>query len=151
MITEIAVLPKDTSPPAGIGLETVPTLRGPTSSPRPTNVPSAPSTPTSAKHLPAQLGSDDVHMTVPMAGDQAVSGARLELHPGTHFASLWGGRTVKRRLSTARTPPACHAMRSRTAAVTFQVILGLRVAWYSRVLARSARLRTPSLRKMCWR
>ena len=33
-------------------------------------------------------------MTVAMAGDLPVSGARMELHPGTDFASLWGGGTV---------------------------------------------------------
>lgn len=34
-------------------------------------------------------------MAVAMAGDQAVSGARLEFHLGTQFASLSGGGTVK--------------------------------------------------------
>ncbi|OXM75010.1 MULTISPECIES: GNAT family N-acetyltransferase [Amycolatopsis] len=35
-----------------------------------------------------------VSMVVAMAGDVPVGGARLELHPGTEFASLWGGGTV---------------------------------------------------------
>ncbi|MER6915016.1 GNAT family N-acetyltransferase [Streptomyces sp. NPDC000594] len=35
-----------------------------------------------------------VGMVVAMAGDLPVCGARMELHPGTEFASLWGGGTV---------------------------------------------------------
>lgn len=35
-----------------------------------------------------------VSMVVAMAGDTPVCGARMELHPGTEFASLWGGGTV---------------------------------------------------------
>ncbi|MFL6141894.1 MAG: hypothetical protein ACJ72N_08530 [Labedaea sp.] len=30
-----------------------------------------------------------------MAGDRAVCGARIDFHPGTEFASLWGGGTLK--------------------------------------------------------
>ncbi|MEU6987262.1 GNAT family N-acetyltransferase [Streptomyces sp. NPDC046324] len=37
---------------------------------------------------------DTVSMVVAMAGDVPVCGARMELHPGTEFASLWGGGTV---------------------------------------------------------
>lgn len=33
-------------------------------------------------------------MVVAMADDTPISGARMELHPGTEFASLWGGGTV---------------------------------------------------------
>ncbi|MFE3883777.1 GNAT family N-acetyltransferase [Streptomyces lydicus] len=35
-----------------------------------------------------------VSMVVAMAGDIPVCGARMELHPGTEFAGLWGGGTV---------------------------------------------------------
>ncbi len=35
-----------------------------------------------------------VSMVVAMADDMPVCGARMELHPGTEFASLWGGGTV---------------------------------------------------------
>ncbi|MDY0810781.1 GNAT family N-acetyltransferase [Kitasatospora purpeofusca] len=35
-----------------------------------------------------------VSMVVAMADDVPVCGARMELHPGTEFASLWGGGTV---------------------------------------------------------
>lgn len=35
-----------------------------------------------------------VSMVVAMADDMPVCGARMELHPGTEFAGLWGGGTV---------------------------------------------------------
>ena len=35
-----------------------------------------------------------LHMVVAMAGDEAVSAARIEFIPGTDFAGLWGGGTV---------------------------------------------------------
>lgn len=37
---------------------------------------------------------DTAAMVVAMAGDVPVCAARMELHPGTEFASLWGGGTV---------------------------------------------------------
>ncbi|TQK51662.1 acetyltransferase (GNAT) family protein [Streptomyces sp. SLBN-118] len=48
------------------------------------------------EQLIAQLAQtpDTVLMTVAMAGDRPVCGARMELHPGTGFAGLWGGGTV---------------------------------------------------------
>lgn len=44
----------------------------------------------------AQLAQspDTVTMVIAMAGDVPVCAARMELHPGTEFASLWGGGTV---------------------------------------------------------
>jgi GNAT superfamily N-acetyltransferase len=39
--------------------------------------------------------SATVSMVLAMAGDAPVCGARLELCPGTEFAGLWGGGTVK--------------------------------------------------------
>ncbi|MFF2503667.1 GNAT family N-acetyltransferase [Streptomyces sp. NPDC058067] len=46
--------------------------------------------------LLAQLAADGdaVPAVLAMAGDVPVSAARMELHPGTDFASLWGGGTV---------------------------------------------------------
>jgi GNAT superfamily N-acetyltransferase len=48
------------------------------------------------EQLLAQLAQtpDTVVMTVAMAGDLPVCAARMELHPGTEFASLWGGGTL---------------------------------------------------------
>lgn len=37
---------------------------------------------------------DTVSVVLAMAGDVPVCAARMELHPGTDFASLWGGGTV---------------------------------------------------------
>ncbi|MFG2720442.1 GNAT family N-acetyltransferase [Streptomyces sp. NPDC048416] len=37
---------------------------------------------------------DTVIGVVAMAGDQPVSAARMDFHPGTEFASLWGGGTL---------------------------------------------------------
>ncbi|MER7899811.1 GNAT family N-acetyltransferase [Streptomyces sp. NPDC096046] len=47
--------------------------------------------------LLARLSSDPdtVVAVVAMAGDEPVSAARMELVPGTPFAGLWGGGTVK--------------------------------------------------------
>ncbi|MGY0489678.1 GNAT family N-acetyltransferase [Streptomyces sp. WG-D5] len=44
----------------------------------------------------AQLAQDPatVPAVVALHGDEPVSAARMELHPGTAFASLWGGGTV---------------------------------------------------------
>lgn len=48
------------------------------------------------KHLLSHLGrgSETVEAVVAMAGEEPVCAARMELHPGTDFASLWGGGTV---------------------------------------------------------
>ncbi|XUL93179.1 GNAT family N-acetyltransferase [Streptomyces galilaeus] len=47
--------------------------------------------------LLAQLAADPdtVVAVVALAGDEAVSAARMELVPGTRFAGLWGGGTVE--------------------------------------------------------
>ncbi|WP_156727923.1 GNAT family N-acetyltransferase [Streptomyces apocyni] len=47
------------------------------------------------EQLLAQLAQspDTTTMTVAMAGDTPVCAARVEFHPGTDFASLWGGGT----------------------------------------------------------
>ncbi|MEU1825688.1 GNAT family N-acetyltransferase [Streptomyces abikoensis] len=46
------------------------------------------------KLLLDQLDSDVPLAVVAMAGDVPVSAARMELHPGTSFVSLWGGGTA---------------------------------------------------------
>ncbi|NUK08441.1 GNAT family N-acetyltransferase [Streptomyces lunaelactis] len=48
------------------------------------------------EQLLAQLAQtpDTVSMTLAMAGALPVCAARMELHPGTEFASLWGGGTL---------------------------------------------------------
>ncbi|MET7330831.1 GNAT family N-acetyltransferase [Nonomuraea sp. NPDC005650] len=46
------------------------------------------------ERLLAQLAEGEVVAVLAMAGDTPVSAARMDLHPGTRFASLWGGGTV---------------------------------------------------------
>ncbi|MCM2387748.1 GNAT family N-acetyltransferase [Streptomyces albipurpureus] len=46
------------------------------------------------ERLLGQLGQDTVTMTVAMADGRPISGARLEMRPGTKFAGLWGGGTL---------------------------------------------------------
>ena len=48
------------------------------------------------RKLGAQLADapETVAAVVAMAGTRAVCAARVELHPGTAFASLWGGGTL---------------------------------------------------------
>ncbi|MFD4142027.1 GNAT family N-acetyltransferase [Streptomyces sp. NPDC058572] len=49
------------------------------------------------EQLLAQLadgGPDTIEITLALAGDLPVSSARLEVHPGTDFAGLWGGGTL---------------------------------------------------------
>jgi GNAT superfamily N-acetyltransferase len=49
-----------------------------------------------AERLATQLreAPEQVSMVVAMAGDEPVSGARVEFVPGSDFAGLWGGGTV---------------------------------------------------------
>jgi GNAT superfamily N-acetyltransferase len=49
-----------------------------------------------AERLRAQFiqAPDQIEMVVAMAGDEAVSAARIEFVAGTEFAGLWGGGTV---------------------------------------------------------
>ncbi|PZG17382.1 GNAT family N-acetyltransferase [Nonomuraea aridisoli] len=46
------------------------------------------------ERLPEQLAAGSVVAVLAMAGDVPVSAARMDLHPGTRFASLWGGGTA---------------------------------------------------------
>ncbi|MEV0387358.1 GNAT family N-acetyltransferase [Nonomuraea sp. NPDC050643] len=46
-------------------------------------------------HLLGRLAAGTLNAVVAMAGDVPVSSARLDVHPGTRFASLWGGGTVR--------------------------------------------------------
>ncbi|GAA3668532.1 GNAT family N-acetyltransferase [Nonomuraea antimicrobica] len=48
------------------------------------------------EHLLGQIVAGGVVAVLAMAGAVPVSAARMDLHPGTGFASLWGGGTVPR-------------------------------------------------------
>ena len=95
MIAEVAALPRDTPPPDGVRFEPVTDAPG---------VDLLADVHTQAfgtdstrlrDHLLGQLGSPTLEMTVAMAGDRPVCAARMEFRPGTDFAGLWGGGTVK--------------------------------------------------------
>jgi GNAT superfamily N-acetyltransferase len=96
MVAEVAGLPMDVAPPEGVRLEPVTDAVG---------------VDLMAKVHAAAFGTDGgrlrpqlldhlthsagtVTMLVAMAGDEPVCSARMEFHPGTDFASLWGGGTV---------------------------------------------------------
>jgi hypothetical protein len=59
------------------------------------------------RQLLAQLAGDGdtVAAVVAMAGDVPVSAARMELHPGTGFAGLWGGAPWKPGAARGSTAP----------------------------------------------
>ncbi|WP_405805884.1 GNAT family N-acetyltransferase [Streptomyces sp. NBC_00210] len=96
MAAEIRDLPTDVELPEGIRLETVTDPAGVELLADAHEQAFGTSSSRLREQLLAQLARtpDSVFMTVAMAGDQPVSGARMELHPGTDFASLWGGGTV---------------------------------------------------------
>jgi GNAT superfamily N-acetyltransferase len=52
--------------------------------------PSEPAT----ERLLGQLAAGTAIAVLAMAGDVPISAARMDMHPGTRFASLWGGGTV---------------------------------------------------------
>ncbi|WNI17323.1 GNAT family N-acetyltransferase [Actinacidiphila sp. ITFR-21] len=96
MVAEVAKLPQDTAPPEGVRLEPVTDAAGAalmaevhakafgTDGTRP------------HASLLDQLAhsTGNVAMTLALAGGEPVCSARIEFHPGTDFASLWGGGTV---------------------------------------------------------
>jgi GNAT superfamily N-acetyltransferase len=97
MVAEVAALPQEPQPPAGVRLETVTDAAG---------VGRAAAVHerafgTSAERLRTRLldqlerAPQTLNLIVAMAGDEPVSSARMEFHPGTDFASLWGGGTVE--------------------------------------------------------
>jgi GNAT superfamily N-acetyltransferase len=95
MVAEVAALPADTPPPPGIRLETVTDPAGVDLVAEVHEQAFGTSSARLRDRLLAQLSDDTLEMTVAMAGDQPVCAARLEFHPGTDFASLWGGGTLK--------------------------------------------------------
>jgi GNAT superfamily N-acetyltransferase len=94
MIAEIGRLPLDGEPPEGVRLVPV---TGPDGVELMADVhESAFGTPDAhfRDRLLDQLAEGEVVALLAMAGDVPVSAARMDLHPGTRFASLWGGGTV---------------------------------------------------------
>ncbi|MFF2073952.1 GNAT family N-acetyltransferase [Kitasatospora sp. NPDC058162] len=96
MIARIAELPTDAAPPEGVRLEPVTDEAG-------VDLMMAADELAFERENPALRGrllnalrhdTETILMVVALAGDQPVSGARMELIPGTGFAGLWGGGTV---------------------------------------------------------
>ncbi len=104
MIAEVAELPTDTLPPAGVRFEPVTDAAGVDLMAEVHEQAFGTSAARLRARLLDQLGS--VEMTLAMAGDRPVCGARMEFHPGTDFASLWGGGTVARVARQGRLPLA---------------------------------------------
>lgn len=96
MIAEIRDLPTDVELPDGIRLEPVTDPAGVDLLADVHDQAFGASGSRLREQLLAQLAQrpDTIGMTVALAGEQPVSGARMELHPGTDFASLWGGGTL---------------------------------------------------------
>jgi ribosomal protein S18 acetylase RimI-like enzyme len=96
MVSEIRDLPTDVELPDGIRLEPVTDAAGVDLLADVHEQAFGTSGARLREQLLAQLAQtpDAIGMTVALAGEQPVCGARMELHPGTDFASLWGGGTL---------------------------------------------------------
>lgn len=96
MIAEIAGLPTYTGPPEGIELRTVTDLAGVDLVADVHEQAFGTGAGSLRQRMRTQLADSPgtFSMTLAMAGDVPVSAARMEAHPGTGFAGLWGGGTV---------------------------------------------------------
>ncbi|MET8473475.1 GNAT family N-acetyltransferase [Streptomyces sp. NPDC006422] len=96
LVAETAALPHDTPPPAGVRLLPVTEEAHVELAERVHERAFGPGRAAVGHQLRAQLAQDPdtVPAVVALHGEEPVSAARLELHPGTAFASLWGGGTV---------------------------------------------------------
>lgn len=97
MVAEVAALATDTAPPAGVRLEAVTDAAGVDLVADVHEQAFGTSADRLRERLLGELaeGGDTRSMVVAMAGDLPVCAARMEFHPGTDFASLWGGGTVE--------------------------------------------------------
>ncbi|MFG3281197.1 GNAT family N-acetyltransferase [Streptomyces sp. NPDC048111] len=96
MVARVADLPHDVAPAPGITLRPVTDEAGVELMVRAHE--GAFGTPSArlGERLLSQFAEapDTVVAVVAMAGDEPVSSARMDVHPGTDFASLWGGGTL---------------------------------------------------------
>ena len=97
MIAEVAALDLDAEPPEGIRLLPVTDAAGVDLVAQVHEKAFGTDGSRLRSHLLARLTQDPdtVLATVALAGDVPVSGARMELVPGTRFAGLWGGGTIE--------------------------------------------------------
>ncbi|MFC4032923.1 GNAT family N-acetyltransferase [Streptomyces polygonati] len=96
MVAEVAELPLDGQPPRGVRVETVTDAPGVFLMAKAhAKAFGAPAEALHARLLDQLTRSPgSLVAVVAMAGGEAVCSARMEFHPGTDFASLWGGGTV---------------------------------------------------------
>jgi ribosomal protein S18 acetylase RimI-like enzyme len=96
MVARTAALPTDAEPPAGVRLAPVTDPAGVDLLVRAHDSAFGTGSGSLRRRLLDQLAEDpdNLRMVVATAGGEPVSGARMELHPGTQFASLWGGGTA---------------------------------------------------------
>jgi GNAT superfamily N-acetyltransferase len=93
MVAAISELDRDVRLPDGVRIEEVTDAEGVDRVVAANEQAFGKSIPWLRSRLLDQLG--EALIVVAMAGDQPVSGARMEVHEGTAFASLWGGGTVE--------------------------------------------------------
>ncbi|MFE5023986.1 GNAT family N-acetyltransferase [Streptomyces sp. NPDC056656] len=96
LVAEVADLPTDVPPPEGVRLLPVTDEAGVDLMSEVHDKAFGRSLGLTRHQLLAQLAEvpDAVPAVLALAGDVPVSAARMETHPGTDFASLWGGGTV---------------------------------------------------------
>ncbi|QDY79163.1 GNAT family N-acetyltransferase [Streptomyces qinzhouensis] len=93
MVAAVAELPLGAVLPEGVRLTDVTDPEGVASMDRVHRAAFGHSSDGMREQLLRQLGQDTTVMTLALAGDVPVCAARMDLHPGTGFASLWGGGT----------------------------------------------------------
>ncbi|MGW1836863.1 GNAT family N-acetyltransferase [Streptomyces sp. NPDC002067] len=94
MVADIENLPTSVEPPEGVRLLPVTDAAGVELAVAARERAFGEAGPHHRKLLLSQLAAGSLTAVVAMAGDVPVSAARMELHPGTSFASLWGGGTA---------------------------------------------------------
>lgn len=96
MVARISDLPVDVEPPEGVRLVAVTDASGVALAADVHEQVFSTSAARLQQRMLSQLADtpEDIRIVVAMAGDVPVCAARLELNPGTDFASLWGGGTL---------------------------------------------------------
>jgi GNAT superfamily N-acetyltransferase len=95
MVAEVAALPKDPRLPDGVRLEAVTDAAGVELMMQVHDQAFGTDGTVLRERLLAQVGAPGLRMTLATAGGRPLCAARMEFHPGTDFASLWGGGTVR--------------------------------------------------------
>jgi GNAT superfamily N-acetyltransferase len=94
MIADIADVPMTNEPPAGVEVAEVADAAGVEALVRVHEEVFGGDYSALGQRVLEHLGDGSVTGVLAMAGGKAVSGSRIDFHPGTEFASLWGGGTL---------------------------------------------------------